>query len=297
MPRLSFFPAVLCSALALRASAQTSAPPIVNGGFPLVSPSAPLILFESNRTGKTQLWIISADGTGERQLTNRDGDLTAQWAPDGKSIYYSVMIRDTSFLYELWPDSSREHLIGAFPGRGPQMSPARTRVVYDVGPWTASHLVLTDGQGRSPRQVTDDSVAVWRGVWSPNGRRLAYTVSKKSGMSIWVMDETGSHPRQVTHLTPEEGRAQMPAWHPDSHQLAFQANANSPKGKSTLWLVDLQTTGAREIIPHIAAFLDETPSWFSDGRRLAFQSNRSGRMEIWAVNADGSELRQVTGLH
>ncbi len=295
MPRLRFLLAALCSILTIRVGAQTSAPAPVNGGFPLVSPSAPRILFESNRTGKTQLWIISADGTGERQLTNRDGDVSGQWAPDGKSIFYSVMIRDTSWLYELWPDSSRERTIGAFTGRGPQLSPARTRVVYDVGPWTASHLVLTDGQGRGGRQVTDDSLTVWRGVWSPNGRELAYTVSKKSGMSVWVMNEDGSHPHQVTHLTPEEGWAQMPAWHPDSHQLAFQANANSPKGKSTLWLVNLQTTGAREIAPHTEAFLDETPSWFSDGRRVAFQSNRSGRMEIWTVNTDGSNLQQVTG--
>ena len=296
---LRFLSAALCSILGLTAGAQTTRPPIVNGGFPLVSPSASRILFESNRTGTTQLWIISDDGTGERQLTRRNSDVSGQWAPDGKSIFYSVMIRDTSKLYELWPDSSgsRDRLIGTFPGRGPQVSPARTRVVYDVGPWTASHLVLTDGQGRSPRQVTDDSLTVWRGVWSPNGRRLAYTVSKKNGMSVWVMNEDGSNPHQVTHLTPQEGRAQMPAWHPDSHQLAFQANAISPKGKSTLWLVDLQTTGAREIAPHTGAFLDETPSWFSDGKRVAFQSNRSGRMEIWVVNADGSELRQITGRH
>jgi TolB protein len=111
------------------------------------------------------------------------------------------------------------------------------------------------------------------------------------------MNEDGSNPHQVTHLTPEEGRAQVPAWHPDSHQLAFQANASSPKGKSTLWVVDLQTTGAREILPHTTAYLDETPSWFSDGQRLAFQSNRSGRMEIWTVNIDGSDLQQISGRH
>ena len=294
MPRLFLLPVAL-SALAISAGAQTSAPPLANG-FPLVSPSAPRILFESNRTGKTQLWIISPDGTGEKQLTNHDvGVSGGQWAPDGKSIFYSVMIRDTSWLYELWPDSARERALGAFPGRVPQLSPTRDMVVYDVGPWTASHLVLTDAKGRAPRQVTDDSLTVWRGVWSPNGRELAYTVSKKSGMSLWIMNEDGSHPHQVSHLTPEEGRAQMPAWHPDSHQLAFQANAISPKGKSTLWLVDLPTGGAREILPHTTAYLDETPSWFSDGAQLAFQSNRSGRMEIWIVNSDGSDLRQVTG--
>jgi TolB protein len=87
----------------------------------------------------------------------------------------------------------------------------------------------------------------------------------------------------------------MPAWHPDSHQLAFQANASSPKAKSTLWVVDLATTGAMEIAPHQAGYLDETPSWFSDGQRLAFQSNRTGRMEIWTINVDGSDLRQLTG--
>ena len=299
MLRLSFLLAALCSTLTSRAGAQPNAPPLVNGGFPLVSPSAPRILFESNRTGTTQLWIISADGTGERQLTHRDGDVSGQWAPDGKSIFYSAMIRDTSWLYELWPDSSpsRERARGAFPGRVPQLSPTGDLVVYDVGPWTASHLVLADVMGRGPKQVTDDSLTVWRGVWSPNGRELAYTVSKKSGMSLWVMNEDGSNPHQVTHLTPEEGRAQVPAWHPDSHQLAFQANAPSPKGKSTLWVVDLQTTGAREILPHTTAYLDETPSWFSDGQRLAFQSNRSGRMEIWIVNTDGSGLRQITGRH
>jgi Tol biopolymer transport system component len=296
MTRLSLFIGTVCSAFTISLSAQTNAaPPIVNGGFPLVSPSAPRILFESNRTGKDQLWIISADGTGERQLTTRDGYAGAQWAPDGKSIFYSVTTGDSSRLYELWPDSARERMIGVFPGRAPQLSPARDKIIYDVGPWTASHLVLADGQGRRPRQVTDDSVVVWLGVWSPDARRIAYTVSKKSGMSVWVMNADGTRPHQVTRLTPEEGRAQMPSWSPDSHHLAFQANPPSPKGKSTLWLVDLQTTGALEIAAHKAAYLDETPSWFSDGRRLAFQSNRSGRMEIWTMNIDGTELVQVTG--
>src|SRR5471032_2427515 len=112
--------AALCSALALSAGAQTTAAPIVNGGFPLVSPSASQILFESNRTGKTQLWIISDDGTGERQLTTRDNVVGGQWAPDGKSIFYTVLIRDTSQLYELWPDSSpsRARMIGTFPAAG-----------------------------------------------------------------------------------------------------------------------------------------------------------------------------------
>lgn len=297
MPRLLFRLAPLCFALAINAGAQTTTtpPPPVHGGFPLASPSAPQILFESNRTGKTQLWVISADGSGEKQLTNRDGDVSGQWAYDGKSIFYSVMIGDTSRLYELWPDSSRERAIGAFPGRGPQLAAARDKVVYAAGPWTASHLVLTDAQGHMARQVTDDSLTVWRGVWSPDEQHIAFTASRKSGIAVWVMNWDGSNAHQVSHLTPEEGRAQVPAWRPDGQELAFQANATSPKGKSTIWVIDLRSGGEYEVLPHSAAFLDETPSWFSDGKRLAFQSNRSGKMEVWTVNADGSDLQQVTG--
>lgn len=39
---------------------------------------------------------------------------------------------------------------------------------------------------------------------------------------------------------------------------------------------------------------DEFPKWSPDGRRLAFSSNRSGRFQIYVMDADGSNLAQVT---
>jgi Tol biopolymer transport system component len=39
---------------------------------------------------------------------------------------------------------------------------------------------------------------------------------------------------------------------------------------------------------------DRLPRWSPDGKRLAFYSDRSGRYEIWTINADGSGLQQMT---
>lgn len=36
------------------------------------------------------------------------------------------------------------------------------------------------------------------------------------------------------------------------------------------------------------------PSWSPDGERIAFVSNRSGNFELFTMNADGSDLRQLT---
>ena len=85
----------------------------------------------------------------------------------------------------------------------------------------------------------------------------------------------------------------MPAWSSDGRQLAIQV---SGKEVGHIWLVDLATGDARKLAAHTTPYLDEVPAWFPDGGRVAFQSNRTGRMEIWVMNADGSGQRQVTGI-
>jgi len=63
-----------------------------------------------------------------------------------------------------------------------------------------------------------------------------------------------------------------------------------------IWVVDLTSGEAHKLAAHERPYLDETPYWFPDGKRIAFQSNRTGRMEVWVMNADGSGQRQVTGV-
>lgn len=63
---------------------------------------------------------------------------------------------------------------------------------------------------------------------------------------------------------------------------------------SHIWVADVASGAARTLAAHAERYADEVPSWFPDGSRLALQSNRTGRMELWVMNADGSDARQVT---
>ena len=39
---------------------------------------------------------------------------------------------------------------------------------------------------------------------------------------------------------------------------------------------------------------DENPAWSPNGGRIAFDSNRSGNLDVYSMNADGSGVKQLT---
>jgi TolB protein len=97
----------------------------------------------------------------------------------------------------------------------------------------------------------------------------------------------------VTSMPREEGSAQVPAWSPDGKRLAIQVS-NGPSKLAHIWVVDLASGAAVKLGSHDQPYLDEVPSWSPDGQWIAFQSDRTGRMEVWLMRADGSEPRQIT---
>jgi len=70
--------------LTLSVSAQQTATPtptpMINGAYPVVSPSGKQIVFLSNRTGVDDLFVINADGSRDKQLTHtREYETAMGW--------------------------------------------------------------------------------------------------------------------------------------------------------------------------------------------------------------------------
>jgi Tol biopolymer transport system component len=70
-------------------------------------------------------------------------------------------------------------------------------------------------------------------------------------------------------------------------RILFQSDLN---GNNDIYL--MTRDGLRNLTNDPAS--DEFPKWSPDGRRIAFSSNRSGRYQICVMNADGTNLVQVT---
>jgi Tol biopolymer transport system component len=264
-----------------------------HAGAPVVSPDGSHIAFLSDRTGADELFVISADGTGERQLTTTPEEKGAlAWTRDGKQILFSDFANDTSHLYGINLDGTKHREIAKVAGRGPTLAPDGSRLLYMTGMMAAS-------DGSKPQPITDGSFIAWNNHWSPDGKRIAFTSRSdaKAELAIFVMNPVmnadGSGRRQLSHFAAGSGNAQWPVWSPDGHQLAIQVN-RSQEHSADIWIIDAANGDARRVGAHDQPYLDETPSWFPDGKRIALQSNRTGKTEVWVMNADGSEARQIT---
>jgi Tol biopolymer transport system component len=144
----------------------------------------------------------------------------------------------SSRLFSVMPDGSNLRQIGKVPGRNPKLAPDGEHVIYAVGPWTASRLMLSELHNPKPRQLTGNDSTVWTGWWSPNGKQIAYASQGAAHeLHVWTMHADGSNQRQITHVAAQEGRAQWPVWSPDSRQLAIQVGRyNSTESASHIGL-------------------------------------------------------------
>jgi TolB protein len=200
---------------------------------------------------------VGADGKGERRLTrSEEQEAVPSWTNRGMSVTFMTMRGDSTTLWAEDLDGSGRRILASLPAKGFALSNDGGRIAYTVGTWTRNRIVVADRDGGHATAITDSSAGYFNLAWSPEGGRIAVTR---------LAVQSGAYDRQ-----------------------------NPANSTAHLWTIDVASGAAKRLAPHPKPYLDETPSWFPDGNRIAFQSDRTGRMEIWVMNADGGRPRQVT---
>jgi Tol biopolymer transport system component len=121
-------------------------------------------------------------------------------------------------------------------------------------------------------------------AWSPDRTRLAFERNDQ----IWVINADGTGMAQLS-----TARGVHPAWSPDGTRIAY---ASTEGGETTPVIYVMNTDGSN----HVRLTLDQdgwahlAPDWSPDGSRIVFSRQTVFPFaEIWAVNADGSNLVRI----
>jgi len=195
---------------------------------PVWSPDGSQVAFISDRDDPNpgncshtcfyQLYVINADGSGERKLIETEfSTLHPDWHPNGAKISFDTEFNLQGDIYVVNADGSDLQLL-IEDGFWADWSPDGSQIVFASNRDGNVELYLADADGGNQRRLTQNGRLDYFPDWSPDGRRIAFTVMEDK--AIYIMDADGSNEQRLTPA----GNAENPAWSLDGAWIAYQSS-------------------------------------------------------------------------
>lgn len=108
---------------------------------------------------------------------------------------------------------------------------------------------------------------------------------------IYVLPMTGGEPKDLTG----PGLSYLHGWSPDGKELAYCAFRKKPEEETMrIEICTIPSDGGEETCLTDGKGYNDGPEYSPDGKHIWFNSTRSGLMQVWRMNRDGSGLIQMT---
>ena len=88
--------------------------------------------------------------------------------------------------------------------------------------------------------------------------------------------------------------ANAPAWSPVDNRITFWSGIENQFGQ--VWVINSDGTGSKQLTEDCSHRNSDDPSWSPDGKKILFSTGRSGRNELWVMDADGENERKVSDI-
>ncbi len=225
------------------------------------------IVYRSVAGGEPHVWIMAADGSGQRQLSlNTSQNFDPVVSPDGRSVVWGARRAGNTNLWRMDIDGSNPKQLTSGDGDYfPDYSPDGKWILYTTydagaGFWSIWKVAA---EGGTPVRITDRESAL--PSVSPDGKLFAcnYEDVPGDGYNLAVISFETGKPVQVFKIPGSFGRTIH--WTADGRSLAY---VDTRAGISNIWLQNLAGGAAKQLTD----FKDQRIfgfAWSRDGKQLA----------------------------
>jgi TolB protein len=277
-----------------------------NTDYPLVSGDGRWVYFQSNASGRSQIYRCRPDGSGVANLTKGD-PLGGEWKD---AFGYSLSIDGTRLLYTVHDGRTGRVALARADGSEPRLvapdlgytymaalSPGNDRIVFS-GPARGYRLLLVRLPDGRPVELTPDHPDSYVPQFTPDGQTVVFL--RRDG-DVYRVGADGKDLRKLTEgnryvefrLSPQDrhGSTDGPQLSPDGQSIAYIAVKD---GVPNVCTMTVDGRAQRQLTRRKAAC--GRVRWSPDGRRLAFVSFEGKYPQLFVIAREGGEPRQLTRL-
>lgn len=250
------------------------------------------IAFYSNRSGRDDIYIMNADGSNVQLVTKGEyGGKCPDLSPDGSRIVFVSPRDGNSELYVIDIAAGVTRRLTELPGteRQPEWSPDGRRIAFQSNRDGNYEIYTMAADGTDWRRLTfSEAEELWP-KWSPDGKQIVFNSFRDDNWEIYIINSDRTNLRRLTN-TPEVWETGG-SWSPDGMRIVFRSGPPR-QFQGNIHLLNIDGTNEIELTDFDG--VEENPVWSPDGRRIVFQSMKDGDFDLYIMDADGSNLKNLT---
>jgi TolB protein len=242
-----------------------------------------------------EIYIADYDGANPRRVTNTTTlNITPVWSPDNQAIAYTSYRPAGQFgtyqdiILSFIQTGERTMPANGNPQRQnylPIFSPDGSKIAFTTNRDGNPEIYVMNRDGSGLRRMTNNPAIDVTPTWSPTGNQLAWVSDRTGAPHIYVMNVDGTGQRQLIGEF-----CDRPTWASGQfNEIAYAARTGPGYDIKLYSFSKGETTRLTDGIGS-----NESPAFSPNGRHIAFTSTRNGKSQVFTIDRDGNNLRQIT---